>query len=187
MVGRMWWKVKASLMEPSKMFNTVSKERGLGEPVKYLAVVSLVSSFLASVLAFPGDVAMISLVFAAFYAMTVAGSFFVALLTHACSMLLGGKGTYEATYKATAYAYTPSALFGWIPVAGFLAHAYGLYVYAKGISRLHKVTMGKAVAIVVVPLVLVYIVFVVFLAVLLLAYAPYLNAGGLQPGFTGLV
>ncbi len=75
------------------------------------------------------------------------------------------RGFIEATFLVVAY---ESAIFlaTWVPVLGYLAFLYGIYVTAVGLRELHGTTTTRALLAALVPLLL-------FLVV---SYLPYLHA-----------
>jgi hypothetical protein len=72
---------------------------------------------------------------------------------HLVAMLLGSaKNGYGATVRAVCYSAGANIL-GFIPCLGFLAAIYGLVLAVFAISSLQETTYGKAVAIVLIPIV----------------------------------
>ena len=57
---------------------------------------------------------------------------------------------FERTLRVYAYA-TVTALVSWVPLVGWLASVYGLYLTLIGLRELHSTTTGKVVAVMVVP------------------------------------
>ena len=60
------------------------------------------------------------------------------------------RGGFDTTLRISAYA-SALALFSWIPVAGYLASLYGLYVTMTGIRELHETSQARALLAVSVP------------------------------------
>lgn len=67
---------------------------------------------------------------------------------------------FNATLRVNAYA-SAVALLSWIPIVGYLASLYGLYVTMLGIRELHETTTKRASLAILVPL-LVFVVSVVW-------------------------
>lgn len=65
-----------------------------------------------------------------------------------------------ATLRVNAYT-SAAALLSWVPVAGYLASLYGLYVTMLGIRELHGTTTKRASLAILVPL-LVFVASVVW-------------------------
>ncbi|MFH8108712.1 MAG: YIP1 family protein [Candidatus Aenigmatarchaeota archaeon] len=73
-----------------------------------------------------------------------------ALYLHIFIKIFGGEGNFPSTMTAVAISSTPSFLLGWIPFVNIVGILYGIYIMLIGISILHKVSMGKALGIIVV-------------------------------------
>jgi hypothetical protein len=163
-------KIKKVIFQPNEFFESVKTEVGIMEAFKFFVIVSLVylvftiilflakpSMLLGGFLGFgpfSGLFGVIGISIPIFiYISLIVSTFVGAAIIHIVAMLLGGKGDYSATYKALAYAATPSLLAGWIPFLGILAGLYSFYLAIVGISKLHEVSMGKAVAIILIPVV----------------------------------
>src|ERR671916_3297226 len=94
------------------------------------------------------------------------GLFIGAGILHLLVMLIVGSGNsgFEATFRVGAYAAVTS-LVSWIPIIGWIASLYGIYLAIIGIREVHTTTTGKAAIVVLIPAV------VVFLLVLLIVAA----------------
>jgi hypothetical protein len=57
--------------------------------------------------------------------------------------LLGGRGSYEATFRVVCYA-SAANLFTWVPLLGLLAQFYEIYLAALGLSVVHRIGVGRA-------------------------------------------
>jgi hypothetical protein len=68
-------------------------------------------------------------------------------------IFVGGENAgFDATLRV--YAYTSAAgLLSWIPVVGYLASLYGFFLTFVGIREVHGTTIGRALGVVLVPLV----------------------------------
>jgi hypothetical protein len=67
-----------------------------------------------------------------------------ALLYLMAARLMGGRGSYEATFRVVCYASAVN-LFTWVPLVGLLAQLYEIYLAALGLSVVHRIGMGRAV------------------------------------------
>lgn len=92
---------------------------------------------------------------AGLYIMTLIGSFINAAIMHVFVYIVGGRKGYLNTYKAFAYANTPSMLFSWIPIAGLVGFVWTLVLEVKGIRILHETTTGRAALAVLLPITIV--------------------------------
>ena len=170
-------KVQGVLRSPSSFFKSVRSEKGLKGAFVYFAVISLVSSIL-NYLVNPASRGLPTVLgnagLALIPAMWVLGllvSFIVYGFFHLFVMLLGGKKGYNNTYKAFAYSSTPSSLLGWIPgifllsggLAGVVVFAvlmlalivWAIYLNVKGLSVLQEMSMGRALAALVIGVVVI--------------------------------
>jgi hypothetical protein len=66
-----------------------------------------------------------------------------ALLYLIAARLLGGRGSYEATFRVVCYASAVN-LFTWVPLVGLLAQLYEIYLAALGLSVVHRIGIGRA-------------------------------------------
>lgn len=159
--------------KPERFFREVKRDRGIDSALKYLAVIAFVPSFFtAALLSVARGPAAFSFNFLLVYAAIIIGTLIGALGIQLFAIVLGGKGSYDATFRSLAYGYTAAALIGWIPWVGMLGRAYTLYLYIKGVSILHSVSMWRAAAIVFLPLILLAIAFVVLFFAVLAALIP---------------
>ncbi|MBI4018804.1 MAG: YIP1 family protein [Candidatus Aenigmarchaeota archaeon] len=150
-------KIKLVLTNPDKFFVSVKKEEGYGEVIKYTAVLSIVGSLLgmsiSSLIASFDIVAIIltSLIVPVFFIII---QFIAAAITHILVILAGGKNGYSQTLKAGMYATTPVYLVGFLPLVSIIAALYSIYLNIKGLSVLQNISMGRAAAVILVPLLL---------------------------------
>jgi hypothetical protein len=94
------------------------------------------------------------------------GLFIGAGILHLLVMLIVGSRNagYEGTFRVGAYS-AVTTLVSWIPIIGWIASLYGIYLAIVGIREVHNTTTGKAALVVLIPAV------VVFLLVLLIITA----------------
>jgi hypothetical protein len=94
------------------------------------------------------------------------GLFIGAGILHLLVMLIVGSRNsgFEGTFRVGAYS-AVTTLVSWIPIIGWIASLYGIYLAIVGIREVHNTTTGRAALVVLIPAV------VVFLLVLLLIAA----------------
>jgi hypothetical protein len=170
-------KIKKVIFHPNEFFESVKTEAGIMEAFKFFVIVSLVYLVFTIILFFATPSMIVSgfLSFGPFsgllggvsipifiYISLIVSIFVGAAIIHIVAMLLGGKGDYSATYKALAYAATPSLLAGWIPFLGILAGLYSLFLAIIGISKLHQVTLARAFVIVITPVIIFIVLITAF-------------------------
>jgi hypothetical protein len=178
------FKLKNSLRHPKLMFSKVKGEQGVGSAFKYVLVLSIIPAAALAVLAFvlisiilstiiPIIVAFMPALNAPLsiaYSMgaTVSAVFgvfvYVAMLVcvivntvilHIFARLLKAKGMFSQTFKAVAYGSTPVLLLGWIPLVGPFIGFWSLYLIIRGLSVTHEIKMVRALAIVLIPIIIV--------------------------------
>jgi len=94
----------------------------------------------------------------AFFLVSLVGIFIIGFLWHVFVLLFaGGNRDIVQTIKTTMYASTPFFLLGWIPVVAIIGWIWYLVLLILGIKETQDTTMGQAILIVVVPLVLLVI------------------------------
>jgi len=81
-------------------------------------------------------------------------------IIHLFVLLLGGKQGYVETFKVLAYSTAP-ALFGFIPLIGHAAAIYSIILQVFGIHKRHKMSMGRAVAVILLPLAILFVLFII--------------------------
>lgn len=172
-------KIKLVIKSPSKFYKNISHERGFRKPFVYFALLSIVFAIgnLASEIVYPSVPSVllasihpwiVYLLAPVGWLFSLVASFLVAAIFHVFVYMLGGKQGYLQTYKSYVYGTTPHLLLGWVPFLGMLTGLYSMfYLLPKGLSIQQKMSMGRAVAVVVVPIV---IFVALILAVVGLAY-----------------
>ena len=87
----------------------------------------------------------------------IIGGFIAAGVYHLCLMLLGGlkdsKAGFEGTFRVVAYSYF-TQLVAVVPFIGIFAVVWQVILTVLGLSRIHRTSQGKALAAVLIPLVL---------------------------------
>ena len=73
---------------------------------------------------------------------------------HAFVVLMGGKNDATQTIKTTMYASTPFLLLGWIPFVSIIVYIWSIVLLVIGIKENHEMDLGKAVLVVLIPIVL---------------------------------
>ena len=82
--------------------------------------------------------------------------FVVAGIGHLLVMLVVGatNSGFGATFRVASYA-SVTSLVSWIPIIGGLLGLYGIYIAVVGIREMHQTTTGKAVIVVLFPVILI--------------------------------
>jgi hypothetical protein len=84
--------------------------------------------------------------------------FVVAGIGHLLVMLVVGatNSGFGATFRVASYA-SVTSLVSWIPIIGGLLGLYGIYLAVVGIREMHETTTGKAVIVVLFPVILILV------------------------------
>lgn len=168
-------KGKTFLFEPAKAFKKEGKTN-FGEAFKYLLVLGIINAVLGGIVVGAFSMNAIALVGAivGIYVTLVIGALIGGIILHIFAYIVGARGGFEQTFKATFYGQTPTLLLGWIPAIGGIFVIWSIVLQIIGIRDLHKISTGRAVLAVLLPIIIIGI------AVLLLAVAlmSVLFAGG---------
>jgi hypothetical protein len=145
--------MKTVLVRPNDFYQHMPVTGGYSPPFVFLLVCLGVSGILAAIIAGVDVFLFLKLVlFGAIFSFIGAG-----ILHLIAQQFFEGKGTYEGVYRTVAYAGVVNLL-TWIPVVGFLAGLYGLYLQIVGLENVHKITAGQAVVTVLIAFAI-YIIF----------------------------
>lgn len=89
--------------------------------------------------------------------------FIEAAILYIIYRVLGGTGSYEGTVRFISYA-TAVLLLSWIPIIGWIAGIYGIYLYIVGGMYVHDVSMARSAIAVLLPTLLVILLMAIFMA-----------------------
>jgi hypothetical protein len=132
--------MKTVLVRPNDFYQHMPVTGGYAPPFIFLVVCLGVSGILAAIIAGVDVFLFLKLViFGAIFSFIGAG-----ILHLIAQQFFEGKGGYEGVYRALAYSGVVQLL-TWIPVVGFLAGIYGLYLQIVGLEKVHQITAGQAV------------------------------------------
>jgi len=168
-----YWKLGKALFSPTRLFEYVQQERGIGKPLIFLFLNSVISGLLASIVLilalqlfmnkfpmlaiFDGEpvlllapILIMLIVIVLFFA-----SFIAAGILHVSAVLLHGQGRFEASYKVVAYSTAvmiPAVFISLIPIVGqLITGIWSLVITIIGISILHNVTKFRALIVILLP------------------------------------
>ena len=138
--------------------------------VDQLAASGAMGEALAGVLQnFSGFVVAVSLFFVYFlFLLMLFGIFLSGFIYHVFVLLLGGEKGYVTTVKTIMYASTPWLLLGWIPYVSVIGALWYLILLILGIKETQEMTLGSALLVILVPLVL-FLILVMLGAVVIAA------------------
>lgn len=201
-------KIKKSLFNSDELFENVRAEP-LSKPFVYFAItnivptvvilvltlafVSIFTSLFASLIPMPPEFSGILTMFlilgpifaAVIYALTLIGTFINAGITHIFAKIFSAKGSYSDTYKAFIYSTTPMTILFFLPIINII---WSIYLELKGLSILHRISMGRAALILFTPIIVVVAASFVILSAFSVGLYNPTNNGFAQDGrVTGLL
>jgi hypothetical protein len=198
--GGSWWlrfaqTTQAVLTGPDLFFRTMRREGGIGQPIVFGVIGSLLGGLAAAIYqmvlstltagmqgpAAAREQAFVSAfstgcVFVVMPLAAVLGMFIGSGIYHVMLILLGGaRRSYETTLRVSAYSTGATNMLNLIPLCGsIIAGIYAIVVAIIGLARAHEISTGKAAAAVLLPLVLccglILVVYATFAALLLGAF-----------------
>ena len=179
--------VREVLLNPVGFFRGIRRQGDFVNPLIFAIICALVSGVIGGILGFLISLAtgngigssLASLVGTILFTpiFTAIGLFIAAAIYHLLVLLLGGPSHqgYEATFRVVAYA-SVLQLFSWlgvIPILGALVliaiAVYNVVLSVLGIREIHGTTTGRAVAIVLIPVVVVTLLLVLIFGAVLFA------------------
>ena len=201
-------KIKGFLAKPKETFLAM-KDESLGKAYQYYVVLLIIFSVLYGIVtiltginSFSEVTAMIGNVFGPGYgdAISAFGGFAAAMdfffiylmfvmslftiflsgfILHCFVLMFDGEKGYKMTLKSMFYAYTPYLLLGWIPFVNILALIWTLALQVIGIKTYHEISTGKAVMVVILPIILALIGLVLFSVVIAAFFSGMMSAAGI--------
>jgi hypothetical protein len=154
---RRWWRTwDRALFHPHQFFRQIPYEGGHRRPLGFVVFYYL-QLFAGFAVLIPfhfirdgkPEKAWLGLVFSLVMAPLACGVFIVLLylftgIDHLCLMLLGGKGSFEATLRVVAYSY-PTTLYRGLPYVGkFLHPIWSLICLTFGFAAAHRISKVRA-------------------------------------------
>lgn len=154
--------VRGVILEPARFFRDLDRRRPSGSAVIFAVVCGVMNILLLQLVApvdswiwgetYPAADRAYWIILALSPLLVWAGVYLLAALQHFLVMIfVRPREDYDATLLVYAYA-TALALLSWIPVVGYLASAYGLFVTMLGIRGLHDTTTTRAFLSILMPL-----------------------------------
>lgn len=144
---------KGVILTPVDFFKAMPKSGGYGNPTIFAVITFIIYGIGIALVTFgKGFAGIIGTPVGG-----IIGLFIGAAILWVCAKIVGGKGDYEATYRVLAYV-TATNVVGWIPVVGWLASLYGIYLTVVGISESHEMSQGKALVAVLIPIVILIVI-----------------------------
>jgi hypothetical protein len=162
--------VRRVVLQPVDFYRGILRRGDFLNPLIFAIICYEVYSILSGILALAGIGQqtfagfIVSLILAPIFA--AIGLFIAAGILHLLVMLIVGSGNsgFEATFRVGAYAAVTS-LVSWIPIIGWIASLYGIYLGIVGIREVHATTTGKAALVVLIPAAVVILLVLILVAI----------------------
>jgi hypothetical protein len=167
-------KVKGFIMDPVGTFKA-SRDDPFGQVFIYFLVLLVIDSVLSAVVMAAGFNALMlpgmpatpvpspAVVLIAGIVGGIIGAFIGSLWLHLWVFVLGGRKGLEKTVKSVFYASTPALLLGWIPFISLIGAIWSIILEIIGIRELHEISTGRAIAALVIAVVIPVIIFILLL------------------------
>ena len=173
-------RVKMFITSPGKAFEKEHKTT-LKESMKYgfigLLILAILLSITTSITglfssAGLGELGFLSipLIFILVLFAGFVGLLITALWYHLWAYIFGARQGYKTTIKALFFSNTPTYILGWIPIVNFITGIWSLIIFGIGLKKLQKLSTGRAVAAIVIAVI---IPLIIFAAIILWAIATF--------------
>ncbi len=162
-------KAKGFLLKPSATFRA-TREEGLSSAFQYYVILLIIFSvvtFVVYALIFTSIPAVMSgrfpmgfgaelSIYMAFFLFMVRfyGVFLTGLVYHVFVLLFGGTQGVARTIQTLMYASTPAIILGWIPIIAAIGDVWTFILFIIGTKENQDIPLGRAVLVVILPLVL---------------------------------
>ncbi len=162
--------VRSVVTAPASFFRGIRREGDFINPLIFAIICYEVSAILGGLLGLVGISGsqgfgsfLVSIILAPIFA--AIGLFIGAGILHLLVMLIIGSRNagFEGTLRVSAYS-SVTSLVSWIPIIGWIASLYGIYLAIVGIREVHTTTTGKAAIVVLIPAVIVLLLVLALIA-----------------------
>jgi hypothetical protein len=162
--------VRNVVTAPVGFFRSIRGEGDFVNPLIFAIICYEVSAILGGLLSLVGITGsrgigsfLVSIILAPIFA--AIGLFIGAGILHLLVMLIVGSRNsgFEGTFRVGAYS-SVTSLVSWIPVIGWIASLYGIYLAIMGIREVHNTSTGKAAIVVLIPAVVVILLALIIIA-----------------------
>jgi hypothetical protein len=164
--------VRSVVTAPVGFFRGIRRQGDFVNPLIFAIICYEVSAILGGLLSLVGvsmggtqgfGSFLVSIILAPIFA--AIGLFIGAGILHLLVMLIVGSRNsgFEGTFRVSAYS-SVTSLVSWIPVIGWIASLYGIYLAIMGIREVHNTTTGKAAIVVLIPAVVVFLLVLLIIA-----------------------
>ncbi len=161
-------KIRMMLLRPASFFDSVKMEEDYMPALQHLALIFVPAAVAVLLSAKSSPLGNFVLAIAEIVGNVIWFTFMITGLVHLGIYMMGSRKGVLNTYRTIAYGITPFALLSLIPFAGILGILWAIYLVSLGLSRLHGISMGKALlALFIVPLSVLLVATLLFTASLM--------------------
>jgi hypothetical protein len=163
--------VQRVVLQPVDFFRGIRRSGDFLNPLIFAIICYEIYAILGGILRLIGIGADIG--FGGFIAAIVLALIYAAIalfigagILHLLVMVIVGSGNagYEATFRVLSYSWV-TFLVSWIPIIGWIASLYGIYLGIIGIREVHTTTTGKAALVVLIPIAVLLLIAIILAAV----------------------
>ncbi len=168
-------RVKAFITKPGKAFEAEHKT-SVKEAILYGLKGSLILAILlGTILGITSPIGnfgllAIPVMIVVTFVLNFFGLFLGALWCHLWAYIFGARQGVRNTLKALAFSSTPTYILGWIPLVKYITGLWSLVLLGIGLKKLQKLSTGRAVAAVVIAVLIPLIIIIILFAWLLATY-----------------
>ena len=176
-------KIKQVLLNPSKFFSEIEKEKGIKASLIYLTVLVVFFTIMSLILLLIFKEKIVNLFLNLFnlgaeaqaFSLTqtieillisapisILSTFIVSGILYVWLLIYKGEKDYQTVYKLYTYSRTPSLVFGWIPIINWFSWVYSLVLLIIGTHKIYKFSKLKSTLIYLIPLFLLLVLFFIF-------------------------
>ena len=163
--------VRSVVTVPAEFFRGILRQGDLVNPLIFALICYEIYTILGGLLRLAGIGAdlefggfIVSLILAPIFA--AIGLFIGAGILYLLVMLIVGSRNagFEGTFRVSAYS-SVTLLVSWIPIIGWIASLYGIYLAIVGIREVHNTTTGKAALVVLIPAAVLILLALILIAI----------------------
>ncbi len=179
--------MKSIIMSPKTFFEGVLETEGYKKVIIF-AIINMILAFIVSIIfstLLGGNdqvqgigILLIGSLFLTPFALVML--FIWTGILHVIAKILGGKGTYNGSFLVVGYS-TALMPFSALPIIGMIIALYNFYIEIVGFRKMHQYSTGRAVATILLPVVLLIGLIIAGIAVAGVAFLSILRSGNINP------
>ncbi len=103
------------------------------------------------------------IIYAVLFTIAILGTFVYSGICHLTLKLMGHDLNYSQTYNVITYSLIPSVILSIIPLVGLFSFIYSIILMVFGFSSYYNISKGKAVVVVLLPLIIIFGLVIIFI------------------------